>query len=84
MSTLEIKGGLLDMISKINDKKLLLEVHQLLSDLMEQRIAQTDFWDELSTQQQKQLDEAISESYEAANLISHETVLKKYKKWLND
>lgn len=84
MSTLEIKGGLLDMISKINDKKLLMEVHQLLSNLMEQRIAQTDFWDELSTQQQRQLDEAIAESYEATNLINHETVLNKYKKWIND
>ena len=82
MSALEIKGGILDMISKVKDKELLLKLHQVLSEMIEQNLSKTDFWDELTEEQQKELDAAIEESYDEKNHIPHEEVMKKYQKWL--
>ncbi len=84
MSTLEIKGGMYDMISKVNDEKLLQELYELISDIITENMSATDFWDELSEDQQKELEKAIEESYDDNNLIKHETVVRKYKKWLRE
>ena len=84
MSTLEIKGGLYDMISKVNDEKLLRELYEVISDIITENMSETDFWDELSEDQQKELEKAIEESYDDNNLIKHETVVNKYKKWLRE
>ena len=40
-----------------------------------------DWWDELSEEQKKQISEAEAE-LDAGKGISHEQVMKKYKKWL--
>ena len=82
MSALEIKGGILDLISKVKGKDLLLKLQDILSDVIQQNISKTDFWEELSKEQQKELNAALEESYDKNNHISHEEVMNKYKKWL--
>ena len=42
---------------------------------------QKDWWDELSEEQQRHIQEAEAE-LEAGKGIPHEQVMKKYKKWL--
>ena len=82
MSALELKGSLLELISKVKDEDLLLRLKDILSDAIQQNLSKTDFWDELTEEQQKELDAAIEESYHEKNLISNEEVMNKYKKWL--
>jgi len=84
MSTLEIKGGLYEIISKVNDEKLLMQLYELIADIVTQNLSDTDFWDELSDDQKEELENAIQESYDDKNLLEHETVINKYKKWLGE
>lgn len=42
---------------------------------------QYDFWDELPENVKEDIDEAIKQA-DAGKLLSHEEVMKKYKKWL--
>ena len=77
MSTLEIKGGLYEMISKVNDEKLLMKLYELIADIVTQNLSDTDYWDELSDNQKKELENAIQESYDSKNLVEHEIVINK-------
>jgi hypothetical protein len=82
MSVLEIKGGLHEMIAKVDDQELLLQIKDLLTDVITKNMQKTDFWDELSIHQQIELDDAVEASYDEKNLVNHEIVLNKYKQWL--
>ena len=42
---------------------------------------QKDWWDELTKEQQKAIDESLAEM-KAGKLTPHSEVMKKYKKWL--
>jgi TRAP-type C4-dicarboxylate transport system substrate-binding protein len=81
MSTLELKGGLYDMISKINDQELLVQLKEIVAEVIEQNLDKTDFWDTLTSEQQTELDKALQESKKEENLVDHEVVLNKYKQW---
>ncbi len=82
MSTLELKGGIYDLISTVNDESVLRQLHKMVQDVVEQNMDKTDFWDELTEDQQKAIDEAIEESYDEKNWIPHEEIVKKYQAWL--
>ena len=79
MSTLELKGGLHELISKINDKDLLLKASKILNDLV--KLDEPDWWDELPTEIQEKIDKSLVDIEDEANLISHEIVMQKYKGW---
>ena len=78
MNVLEIKGSLHDIISKVEDKNLLLKMFDAFQDVL--RFQDTDF--QLTNDQQKQLEAAIEESYDEANLIDHEDAMKIHARWL--
>ena len=78
MNVLEIKGSLHDIISKVEDKNLLLKMFDAFQDVI--RFQETDA--DLTPDQQKQLEAAIEESYEEANLIDHEEAMKIHARWL--
>ncbi len=82
MSTLELKGGIYDLISTVNDESVLRQLHEMVQDVLEQNMDKTDFWDELTEDQQKAIDEAVEESYDEKNQIPHEEIVKKYQAWL--
>ncbi len=82
MSTLEIKGEMYELISKVNDKEVLMELYELIGDFITQNLSETDFWDELSKDQKDELERAIQESNNDENLIEHKLVVEKYSKWL--
>lgn len=42
---------------------------------------QQDWWDEISEEQQRAVDESLAEM-KAGKLTSHTEVMKKYKKWM--
>lgn len=83
MNALELKGGIYDVISPVNDIELLEQLYEIVNDFIALNINQTDFWDELSAEQQAELDIAVEESYDEANHIPHEEVVKEFQKWLH-
>ncbi len=82
MSKLEIKGSILELIASINDKESLDELKKIINDFVGHRIKDSDYWDELSEKEKKELEMAIEESEDESNHIEHEEVMKKYSKWL--
>ena len=78
MNVLEIKGSLHDIISKVEDKNLLLKMFDAFQDII--RFQDTDM--DLTPDQQKQLEVAIEESYDEVHLIDHEDAMKIHARWL--
>jgi len=80
MNTLELKGGMIEMIANVNNKQLLQHLYEIMSDI----IAQTTNDDTvLSIEQEKQLDKDIEASFVPQNLVEHEEALQKMSRWLN-
>ncbi len=79
MNVLELKGGLHELIAKINDKELLIKANEILRDLI--KLDEPDWWDELPSDIQNKIDESLVDIENEANLVSHEEVMKKYKGW---
>lgn len=79
MSNLELKGMLHGFIEKAKNRKQLLCVLGAL-----QRCADEDtlFWKEYSDEQRSEIEQAIEESYDLENWVSHEEVMDKYAIWL--
>ena len=78
MNVLEIKGSLHELISRVEDKSMLLKMFEAIQDVA--RFQDTDV--ELTSAQQAELEAAIAESYDDANLIDHEEAMKIHAKWL--
>jgi len=83
MSNLELKGGLLEMIARIDDQESLRELAKIITEYLGNQSQDTDYWEELGVNEKRELDLAISESEDETNLVEHEEVMKKYQKWLN-
>jgi len=82
MSNLELKGGILEMIATIDDRETLFELKKLIGEFIGNHLKDSDYWDELSDAEKAELNKAIEESEDEANLIDHNEVMKKYGKWL--
>jgi len=82
MSNLEIKGGILKLIATIDDKETLFELRKLINEFVGNRLKDSEYWEELTEQEQSELKAAIKESEDESNHIDHEEVMKKYSKWL--
>ena len=80
MNTLELKGSLLDLISKANDNTRLARLFEAYNEIF--TTDETDWWDELPAEQQARLNQSIEESYDPKNLVDHEEMKKRHAKWL--
>jgi hypothetical protein len=80
MSVLELKGELLDMLSAVNNEQILLRLKQAFRQVTEEELYDNDF--ALTVEQEKELAEAIEETYHEENLVSHEDALKGLSRWL--
>ena len=76
MNTLELKGSLLDLISKANDNTRLARLFEAYNEIF--TTDETDWWDELPAEQQARLNQSIEESYGPENLIDHEKMKKRH------
>ncbi len=71
------------MIANIDDVESLEELKKLVTEFIGNRVkSDTDFWDELSETEQAELEQAITESADPANHITHDVVIQKYRQWL--
>jgi hypothetical protein len=82
MNALELKGSIIDTVAKVNDLALLDELNQLVHKFIKLK-QDTDWWDELTSEQQKELQLAIEESEDESNLVSEEEANEMIQKWLS-
>jgi hypothetical protein len=80
MTTIELKNNFHHLIDSIDNENLLLKFY----DLMKSRSAtkEGNLWSRLTKEEQEELSIAFNESKSDENLISHEDMIKKHKKWL--
>jgi len=80
MNTLELKGGIIEMVAHVDNEEVLKKMYQIVSEI----ILQTSY-DEttLTPKQEMALDAEIEESFVPENLVEHEFVLQKMSRWLN-
>ncbi len=83
MNALELKGSIVDLVAKVNDTDLLNELNRLIREFIQHKKVESDWWDELTQQEQIELDEAIEASYDESNLVSHEEATATIQQWLN-
>ena len=81
MNTLELKGSLLDLISRANDNTRLARLFEAYNEIFATD-DDSDWWDDLPVEQQVRLTQSIEASYDPKNLIDHEEMKKKHAKWL--
>ena len=82
---LELKGYLLSMIERAQDRSQLLRVVEAVKDIFEDDVVQkSDWWDDLTLEQQKELEEALAECDDPTKLISHEEATKQIELWLKE
>ena len=80
MNTLELKKNFHILIDSIDNENLLVSFYDLIKKRSSTREGQ--LWCRLTSQEQEELLEALEESEKPENLISHEAMVKKHKKWL--
>lgn len=74
MTVVEIKKDIHDIIEDIQDKSILEELRLVLKDV-QKADKQGDFWDELSPERQRSIDQALQEVKEGKT-IPHSEVQK--------
>jgi predicted transcriptional regulator len=78
MDVIELRADLHNMIDKISDSNVLNAVKTLLSGKTEK---QADWWNTISEEERAEILQGLAEA-DRGELILHEEVMAKYKKWL--
>ena len=69
------KIRLIEWLAGLNDTKILSEFISL------KKKKEMDWWDEISAEERKEIEEGLKQA-DNGELIPHEEVMSKYKKWL--
>ena len=78
MDVIELRTDLHGMIDKITDSNILSAVKTLLSG---KTVKQIDWWDTISDEERAEIEQGLAEA-DRGEVIPHEEVMAKYKKWL--
>jgi hypothetical protein len=80
MSKLELKGNILELIAGINNKESLEELSRIVNEFAGNHSDGSDFAEEISDLELKNLTSAIENSKNEKNLIDHKSVMKRFRK----
>jgi hypothetical protein len=80
MNTLELKKNFHLLIDSIDNENLLISFYDLIKRRSLTKEGQ--LWNRLTNKEQEELLSALEESEHPENLISHEEMVAKHKKWL--
>ncbi len=78
MDIIELRADLHNMIDKISDSSILYAVRTILSG---KAVKQADWWDSISEEERAEIKQGLAEA-DHGELIPHEEVMAKYKKWM--
>ena len=77
---MELKQNFHHLIDSIDNEKLLINFYELIKKKSSAEEGQ--LWNKLTDEEQKELLLSLEESKNPENLISHEEMVNKHKKWL--
>lgn len=77
---MRIKDDFHYLIDTIDDEAVLKEYYEIIQTLNSHQ--SNNSWSKLSSEQQRLVLLSYEESFDEKNLVSHEDVMKKYAKWL--
>jgi len=77
MNTLELKGGMIELIGQVKNKELLQHLYEIISEVLADT-AEDNIT--LSTEQEMRLDEDVNASNDPKNHIDHKVAVKKISK----
>jgi hypothetical protein len=80
MNTIELKQNFHHLIDSIDNENLLINFYNLIKKRSLAKEGQ--LWNKLTDQEQEELLLSLEESENPENLISHDEMIKKHKKWL--
>ncbi len=80
MNTLELKGGMLNMISRVEDEAVLRHLFDAITAIIAENWGEVP---DLSPEQEAELELAIEETYNPDNLVDHEEVMKNMARYTN-
>jgi len=80
MNTIELKQNFHHLIDSIDNEKLLINFYDLIKKRSSAKEGQ--LWNRLTTHEQEELLLSLEESENPENLIDHEEMKMKHKKWL--
>ncbi len=80
MNTLELKGGLFEMIAQVDNKKVLQRLYKVVAEILQETWAEEH---DLTPEQEAKLNQDIEDSFIPENLVSHEESMKIMARWLD-
>ena len=80
MNTIEIKKNFHLLIDSIDNESILISFYDLIKQRSSTKEGQ--LWNRLTKAERDELLLALEESYNPDNLISHDEMVTKHKKWL--
>jgi hypothetical protein len=80
MTTIDLKINLHKLIDNINNDSVLSKFYEILAKVKDSKDGA--LWNKLSFEEQQELENIEKDSHDFNNLISHEDMTKKHKKWL--
>ncbi len=83
MNALELKGSLTDLIASVKDSDLLEELYQVVRETIQKKKSEPDWWDGLTSEQQKELDGALKASYDESNWVTDDEAQSQIRQWLD-
>jgi hypothetical protein len=83
MTTIEIKTSLHKLIDSIDDETQLTKAYQLIETISTVN-EDGALWAKLTSKEQEELLDIEKESRNPGNLIDHEEMMKKYRRWLSN
>lgn len=83
MNALELKGSIIDLIAQVRDVEVLNEINVLIKQAIQQKKEKGDWWDQLTPNQQEELDKALDESHDESNWVTNDEAQLKIRQWLD-
>ena len=83
VGTIDTKGHL-KLTEPLQFRNKIVKVIILIADVEETEKDSSDWWDELSPEQQMELETALAECDNPSKLTAHEEVVKMSKQWLQE
>ncbi|MEZ4932140.1 MAG: hypothetical protein R2788_08490 [Saprospiraceae bacterium] len=80
MNSLELKGGIFEMIAQVDNKEVLQRLYKVVAEILHETWAEEQ---NLTPEQEEKLSKDIEDSFNPDNLVSHEESMKTMARWLN-
>ena len=81
MNLLEMQGDVLTLVANVKDKSTMSDLREHILSFFQERKIETDWWDELTAEQQADLKEGLEEIEHEENLVTHEEAMELFAKY---